>query len=297
MNHSIGPHLAVPSWRQVFIHFHDYASAEHTGIVHIGPEMTSAEAAGEIASWFFTRKNPCWRLRFLLAHDSIEQEAATLIRQRLDTLQYAGHIMSWVETPYEPEAYAFGGPAGMTLAHQLFHADSRHILAFLDSEPASTSGGSGGQRRELSVLLCSILMRGAGQDWYEQGDIWARVAEIRPDRPDTPADRLSSMESSLRRLMTVDASPTSPLLHKHGSLAFLTEWATAFAEAGQILGDLARNGTLTRGLRAVLAHHVIFHWNRLGLPSTTQSLLAHTAKAVVLGPDERYVASDTTKVP
>jgi hypothetical protein len=35
-------------------------------------------------------------------------------------------------------------------------------------------------------------------------------------------------------------------------------------------------------LRAVLAHHVIFAWNRIGLSHTTQSLLANVAKAVVL---------------
>jgi thiopeptide-type bacteriocin biosynthesis protein len=283
MDHGLDPRPAEHSWRQVFIHFHDYTAAEHIGTVHIGPEMTSAETAAEIASWFFMRKSPCWRLRFLPAHGSSEQDAVTFIPARLDRLQDAGHIANWVETIYEPETYAFGGAAGMSLAHRLFHADSRHILTYLGNQGASTSPVRGDQRRELSVLLCSILMRSAGQDWYEQGDIWARVAEIRPDPPNTPSDRLSNLEAGLRRLMTVDASPTSPLLQERGSLAFLAEWATAFAESGQTLGHLGRNGTLTRGVRAVLAHHVIFHWNRLGLPSTTQSLLAHTAKAVVLG--------------
>lgn len=288
MNHGLDPHPAEHSWRQAFIHFHDYTAAEHIGTVHIGPEMTNAETAGEIASWFFMRKNPCWRLRFLPAHDTIEQDAVSLIHQRLDTPQAACHIANWVETSYEPETYVFGGTAGMSLAHHLFHTDSRQILAYLGTPGATASAGRGDQRRELSVLLCSILMRSAGQDWYEQGDIGARVAdEFRPDPPDTPSDRLSTLEAGLRRLMTVDVGPSSPLLQEHGPLAFLADWAAAFAEAGQTLGDLARNGTLTRGVRAVLAHHVIFHWNRLGLRSTTQSLLAHTAKAVVLGRAER----------
>lgn len=286
MNHGADPHTVEPPWHQVYIHFHDYAAAEHTGAVHIGPEMVSAETAGEISSWFFIRKNPCWRLRFQPVRDSTEHETVIFIHQRLDRLQAAGHIANWVETIYEPETHAFGGTTGMNLAHQLFHADSRHILAHLGAPGASTSGGRGDQRRELSVLLCSVLMRGAGQDWYEQADIWARVAEIRPDPPDTPSDRLSDLESGLRHLMTVNASPTSPLMHGHGLLAFLAEWTAAFAEVGQTLGDLAGTGTLTRGVRAILAHHVIFHWNRLGLPYITQTLLAHTAKAVVLGRDQ-----------
>ncbi|HEU0088266.1 MAG TPA: thiopeptide-type bacteriocin biosynthesis protein [Pseudonocardiaceae bacterium] len=295
MNDDLDPHPAQHSWRQVFIHFHDYAVAEHISSVHIGLELASAETARQISSWFFTRKNPCWRLRFRPARDSAEQNGA-FVHQRLDRLQAAGHIANWVETLYEPETYAFGGAEGMTLAHRLFHADSRHILAYLANQGANTSGGRGDQRRELSVLLCSILMRSARQDWYEQADIWARVAEFRPHPPGTPSGSLSRLESGVRRLMTVDTSPASPLLQERGSRAFLSEWAAAFADAGQTLGELARNGTLRRGLRAVLAHHIIFHWNRLGLPSTTQSLLAYTAKAVVLGSDESGAVPGTTEV-
>jgi len=281
MSHGTDPQPTGPSWRQVFLQFDDYSTAEHTGVAHIGPDMTSAEATGLIASWFFIRKAPCWRLRFLPSHDSSEQDATTFIHQRLTTHQDAGRIASWVETIYEPEMYAFGG--AMDLAHHLFHSDSRHILAYLGSDRATTSVARGDRRRELSILLCSILMCSAGQDWYEQGDIWARVAENRTLPPDTPLDRLRTMESDLRQLMTVDASPTSPLMQENGPLTSLSDWAAVFEEAGQDLGHLARNGALSHGTRAVLAHHIIFHWNRLGLPHTTQSLLANVAKAVVLG--------------
>lgn len=280
MNHGTDPQPTGPSWRQVSIQFDDYSTAEHTGVNHIGPEMTRAETAGLIASWFFIRKAPCWRLRFLPSHDSIEQDATTVIHQRLTTLRDAGCIASWVETIYEPEIHAFGGAAAMDLAHHLFQADSRRILAYLGSDRATTSGSRSDQRRELSILLCSILMRSAGQDWYEQGDIWARVAEHRSLPPDTPLDRLRAMQSDLRQLMTVDAAT---LVKENGPLTFLADWVAAFAEAGKALDDLARHGALRRGARAVLAHHVIFHWNRIGLPHPTQSILANGATAVVLG--------------
>ncbi|MGH3803462.1 MAG: thiopeptide-type bacteriocin biosynthesis protein, partial [Pseudonocardiaceae bacterium] len=249
MNHGTDPPPTGPSWRQVFIQFNDYSAAEHAGVAHLGPDMTSAEAAGLIASWFFIRKAPCWRLRFLSSHDSTEQDATTFIHQRLKTLQDSGRIASWVETIYEPEMYAFGGAAAMDLAHHLFHADSRHILAYLASDRATTAGHRD-RRRELSILLCSILMRGAGQDWCEQGDIWARIAKNRSLPLDTPFDRLRTMESDLRKLMTVDASPTSPLMKENGPPTFLSGWAAAFEEAGRALGDLAGNGTLRRGVRA-----------------------------------------------
>lgn len=190
----------TPSWRQVFIRFDAWDAAEHTAVTQLAPLLADAEAAGLVASWFFVRKAPCWRLRFLPSEDSTDstaQDATTFIHQRLDTLHEAGRIARWVTASYEPEAYAFGGPAAMDTAHHLFHHDSRHILSYL------------------------------GSDRYD--------------------------------------------------------WAAAFHNAGTELGDLARNGTLRRGLRAVLAHHVIFAWNRIGLSHTTQSLLANVAQAVVLG--------------
>lgn len=267
------------SWQQVFIHFDVWDAAEHTTVAHLGPLLTDAETSGLVASWFFIRKNPCWRLRFLPTDDITMQDATTFIHRGLDSLHETGRIERWIEASYEPEAYAFGGSAAMDTAHHLFHEDSRHILAYLGSDRATASADGGDQRRELSILLCSILMRGAGQDWYEQGDIWARVTEHRALPPDALPDRLHAMESDLRRLMTVD---TSNLAQDSGPLAFLADWAAVFDNAGTELGELARNGILRRGLRAVLAHHVIFAWNRAGLSHTTQSLLATVAKAIIL---------------
>lgn len=290
MNNGIDSLAAGPSWRQVLLHFDDYAAAEEAGVVHIGPEMARAESEGLIAAWFFIRKNPCWRLRFQPAHHGVAQDAAIIVRERLDKLESAGHIARWVENIYEPETYAFGGTEGMDVAHHLFHADSHHFLAYLASRHSGNSGNrSSDLRRELTVLLCTSLIRAAGQDWYEQGDIWARVADIRSARPNASSTSLSSPESGLRRLMTVDTSPTSSLMREEdGSLAHLSHWFAAFTQAGRTLGELAHSGKLSRGLRANLAHHVIFHWNRIGLPFATQCALASTAKTVVLGRDERY---------
>jgi thiopeptide-type bacteriocin biosynthesis protein len=68
-------------------------------------------------------------------------------------------------------------------------------------------------------------------------------------------------------------------------LGHCAQWAAAYTETGQELASLAAAGRLRRGLRDVLAHHVIFAWNRLGLPYATQSILAGTAKTVVFGAD------------
>jgi thiopeptide-type bacteriocin biosynthesis protein len=265
-------------WCQVNVRFGDWSTAERIAVTALAPVLTEAEDAGLTSSWFFTRKAPCWRVRFLLQNECTAQ-AAGFVHQRLDVLNETGRITGWVENIYEPETHAFGGPAAMNAAHRLFHQDSRHVLAYLGSDRATTSGAAD-QLRDLSILLCSILMRSARQDWHEQGDIWARVAEHRTLPPNIPEDRLRDLEPVLRRLMIVD---TAKLIQDNGPLAFLTDWAAAFTQTGTQLGELANNGTLCRGLRAVLAKHIIFAWNRLGLPHSRQSILANVAKTVVFG--------------
>ncbi|TCO46434.1 thiopeptide-type bacteriocin biosynthesis protein [Actinocrispum wychmicini] len=264
-----------PAWQQVAVEFADYAIAEQTAAVHLLPIMNRAEADGLVASWWFIRKAPWWRLRYLPPYQAAEAAARHALHAALDNMRDTGRIAGWIETIYEPEVHAFGGTDAMTIAHQLFHLDSRHILAYV--------GSGRDQVRELTVLLCSVLMRAARQDWYEQGGIWARIAENRPLSPATPPDQPRALESSLRRLMTVDAGPSSPLVGPDGTLAKVATWSAAFHSAGTALGELASRGTLRRGLRSVLAHHVIFHWNRFGLSYDTQSILARAAQEVVFG--------------
>ncbi len=84
--------------------------------------------------------------------------------------------------------------------------------------------------------------------------------------------------------MTVNTDPHSTLLGPDGPLAFAAPWAAAFHGAGRSLGHAARDGTLQRGVRDILAHHVIFHWNRLGLAASTQAILARAARDTVMNP-------------
>lgn len=263
------------SWRQVTITFDTWDTAEHTTAANLGPTLVDAETAGLVAAWFFIRKAPCWRLRLLPTTEEHAGPATALVHDQLDTLRDTGQISEWAATIYEPETHAFGGPAAMDTAHRLFHADSRHALGWFRDQATETGGGD--RRRELSVLLCVALMRAAGQDWYEQGDVWAQVSQHRAP-PEIPPERRPTLTADLRRLLTAD---TTHLFGAAGPLAEYAAWADAYRQAGAWLAEAAHSGTLRRGLRAVLAHHVIFAWNRLGLPHTAQSTLATLAAAVV----------------
>lgn len=125
------------------------------------------------------------------------------------------------------------------------------------------------------------MFRAARQDWYEQGDIWHHVANQRPLPANTPTARIAELATALQTLITTNPAA---LIAPDGPLAYAAPWTAAFITAGQDLSAAASNGILQRGIRDVLAHHVIFHWNRLGLAAPTQGILAHAARDTVMHP-------------
>ncbi|WP_189041435.1 thiopeptide-type bacteriocin biosynthesis protein [Micromonospora sonchi] len=268
----------MPSpWLQITVELPDPDQAEHTATTHLAPMLIQAEADRHITGWFFIRKTPQWRLRYLPSN------ATTAAREhlfgRLDILIRERHITRAVEVVYEPEICAFGGDHAMAVAHRLWHADSRHVLGYLATTATELTTR---RRREIAILLASTLLRGARLDWYEQGDVWSKVAHHRPP-PDTPSpDKTLALQAALRRLMSTDARSLTHPARPHLRAA---DWAAAFTTAGRDLAHLADTGGLRRGLRDVLAHHVIFAMNRIGLPATTQAVLATHAATVIFGPD------------
>lgn len=264
------------TWHQLTVRFDSWDSVEPTALTHLEPALAEAEHAGRLTAWFFMRKaepgaapdqrvQPCWRLRMLAPDESADAVLAVLRR----------HLSSTIPGIYEPEIHAFGGQAGMAVAHTLFHEDSRLVVTYLGL-PTDSHVSVG--RRELVMLLCSRLLRAAGQDWFEQGDVWARVAEHRRPAGELDPEQVRALQPAVHRLMTVD---TAHLAHDSNSGLATVDWFPPFDRAGQQLTQLARSGQLHRGLRAVLAHHVLFLFNRWGLDSHTQTLLAQTACTLI----------------
>jgi thiopeptide-type bacteriocin biosynthesis protein len=262
--------MKPPTWCQANVAFPDWERAEPIALARLGPLLRAAEDEGALTAWFIIRKRPCWRVRYQPVVGGQDH-----IGQRLDALIADGDITAWTEIIYEPEVHAFGGTEAMESAHRLFHRDSRSLLDFLQSD-------AGRHRRETSLMLCSILMRSAGLDWYEQGDVWARVGAHRALPPDAARDSRDRLHTAVHRLITVSGED---LMRTGGPLAHSAEWARAYTDAGQELAHLTDTGQLHRGLRDVLAHHILFAWNRIGLPYATQTSLADATKTVIFGPD------------
>ncbi|WP_329131111.1 methyltransferase, FxLD system [Streptomyces sp. NBC_01476] len=260
-------------WQQHNVVFTDRESGKRAITERLGPALLAAEEAGQLDGWWFMNKQP-WPLRYRAAQPS------SLVRAVLSELVDNGTVKSWLPGIYEPESTAFGGALAMDAAHDLFHKDSRHLLTY---EPGPGHVG----RRETAVLLLSGMMRAANLDWFEQGDVWAKAAALRP-ATDFPVARAAALTPAMRTLMTVDARS---LCRPDGPLDGHAEWVAAFERAGTTLAYFAKGSGLSRGLRAVIAHHVIFHANRAGLLPEDQSALFTTAREAVMGSSDNTASS------
>ncbi|MEY9958867.1 thiopeptide-type bacteriocin biosynthesis protein [Streptacidiphilus sp. MAP5-52] len=267
-------HQGDTDWWHVNLEFTHWPEAADLARKHLAPHLLQAEADGLLASWWFIRKHPCWRIRL---HPTARRhrDLRAWLAPVLDWMVTTRQLTRWWTGIYEPEIAAFGGETSMDLAHALFYADSRAILVPQPDLPLGL--------REESVLLCTAMLRAAGLEWYEQGDVWDRVLRQRPLASGQPAERIAEMTSAVARLLAADTTTEGAMFGPGGPMAGAVERVSTFAETGRRLGTAAREGTLERGLRLVLSYHIIFHWNRCGLSDQAQSALAHCAKAAVLG--------------
>lgn len=257
-------------WHQYMIEFADHTSVTYTAARYLASTLNNAQDAGLQHTWWYIRKTPAWRLRY-----QPDDQETRVVENLLATLSTEGTIAGWTRGIYEPETVAFGGPAAMRIAHDLFHHDSRHLLARTAQHSRAPTLG----QRETTVLLFSALLRAADLDRYEQGDVWAKVLDLRPGAHVLATEQSAKLAQAIRRLMTVNPRSVPDLLPE--------PWVAAFKAAGHALAHLARCGQLERGLRAVLAHHFIFHANRAGLPVADQATLATLAVDTIFTTAER----------
>ncbi|MFF7792814.1 thiopeptide-type bacteriocin biosynthesis protein [Streptomyces sp. NPDC007991] len=205
-------------------------------------------------------------------------------RELLDTAVSGGGVERWWPSPYEPETTAFGGLYGIDIAHALFHTDSLGVLDYLHH--TGKEGKALPDAKATSLLLISLFLRAAGQEWSEQGDVWARVEAARPLPDDIPVDQVTAMAPVLNRLLTTDATPA---LRARGPLAPVADWFTGMEHCGRTLGPAGREGQLGLGTRGILARHILFRWNRMGFTTRQQAIWARAAGETILGsqPDAR----------
>ncbi|WP_214104596.1 methyltransferase, FxLD system [Acrocarpospora catenulata] len=257
--------MIADQWREVSVWTSTWLAAEQLATHTWAPHLTAMKTNGDLAGWWFIRKGREWRIRYLPAIDSGQKAADALAR--LFGEGASDQVERWAHTLYEPPVHVFGGPEVVEAAHELFYADSRHVLDYIHA--------GGGHRRELGLLLVTAMARGAARDWYDQGHLWKLVAAERT----TPGASTPEQAAAVHDLLTAD------IAHATAAASAPSAWVQAFEDAGRRLFDLDRAGVTQRGLHAILTHHVLYAWNRLGLSEQVQAALAHTAADVILGTD------------
>ncbi|MFD8159694.1 thiopeptide-type bacteriocin biosynthesis protein [Streptomyces malaysiensis] len=265
-------------WHQVNIEFSDYPTAEYAFISHLLPHLRRETQSGAISTWWFVRKHPCWRLRITPGPNSTTETAMKHLASALGRMLWASVVRRWWLGLYEPETTAFGGPEGMKIAHDLFHTDSIGVLDYLHGMAVHHRESL--DAKATSLLLVSLFLRAAGQEWSEQGDVWARVAAKRPLPDGIPIERVSAMTPKLQKLLTIAPAPA---LAANASFEPLARWMNGLQHSGQALADVGYEGRLSLGTRAILARHILFHWNRMGFTLQQQAIWARAARQTILG--------------
>ncbi|OLE02477.1 MAG: hypothetical protein AUI36_43360 [Cyanobacteria bacterium 13_1_40CM_2_61_4] len=222
----------------------------------IGPNLNKWRKERELVCFFFMRKPPGLRLRFL-AGSSIKNDVSAL----LDNLVHQSVIERWVTTVYEPETDRFGGTAAMQAIHEWFDADTRQwmILDRLRSEGRASIG-----RDDLCAAIALDFVKATVPDRAETWAIWRLYASSNGLEP-------SGMTETPFGDFTVIKSAASPEEQ---------EVVQAYEEANRALSAqlicLWERGELSAGIRGVLAAIILFHFNRHGLDILSNSRIAWT---------------------
>ena len=126
------------------------------------PALAEADRRGRVDRWFFVRYgDPDWHLRVRVSGDPIRlrDEVAGLLHGALGPFVADGRVWRVQLDTYEREVERYGGPAGVLLAEEAFHADSEAtagIVGLLDGDHGADA------RWRLTLLGTHLLLDDLG---------------------------------------------------------------------------------------------------------------------------------------
>ena len=252
-------------WRQLLLVTEQPAHVEAV-LIDVAPLLRALDSD---RCWWI-RKDTTLRLR--LRHPTPDE----IDRITAAARQHGAHVHPGV---YEPETHAFGGPAGIAAAHRMACRDAWHLAGHLTHHREHL------HRHEVFLLLATRLMRAAGLDLEEQGDVWARIAAHRPPAGTVAASTRRSVRHLIFSAADTDADTAA------SPLSQAPAWSRAVETAGTELAALAATGQLTRGLRAVVTNLLLFMANRHGVQSRPLSALSTAAHHVIFQEDHHMAPS------
>jgi len=224
-------------------------------------------ADGRVSSFHFMRKPPDVRLRFQTTGD-VRSE----IERLLDVLVRGGVVERWFESVYEPETARFGGVAARDAVNRWFDADT---WMWMRLDRLRAAGGAKLAPPALCAAVAHDLVLSAVDGRAEAWDLWRSYA----DGLDAPATALASLD----HLPDLDALVQRASAEE---AAVLRDYRVANQRLAGAVRGLWSRGTLTAGLRSVVATVVLFHFHRHGLSSQLHGEISHSM-ARLLAPAPR----------
>lgn len=226
------------------------------------PIISSWKRERKIKCFFFARKPPDLRLRFLW--HGVQADLLSRIETILLELQLEGLVSHFFQSVYEPEVFQFGGPEAMALVHEYFETDSLAWIALdrLEEANARTIATDTLVRAVMNDLFLRTLSCPA-----EVWDVWCNLADsIPPSQTEPPPSReIVLLETLLSSARGEEERILRNYLQANQQLS--TELQQTWSE-----------GKLLCGLRALLPFIAMFHFNRHGLNSVQQMAIASAMK-------------------
>lgn len=259
-----GPHHSFsPNWLQINLAIQrqqgDALPSARAFFQRLSPALKNWRQHGVVNRFFFVRKPPDLRLRFLVG--TTETHMLPELEMILSSLVRDGFVQRFFRSVYEPEFRQFGGIEAMEWVHRYFDADSMGWIA-LDR---LASRGERTSSTEMFVLatMNDLFLRTLSCP-EEVWDAWCNLASVMPSdhSDDAPMADIVLLESLLP-----SASPAE--------VQILQEFVSSNQQLANGLWQVWNGGRLQCGLRSILPFVAMFHFNRHGLNAATQAALAH----------------------
>jgi thiopeptide-type bacteriocin biosynthesis protein len=261
------PPVSGNGWMQVNVSLsrHQDGSAIPAALAlfdHLRERLPEWRTTGAVARFFFLRKAPDVRLRFLCPNG--EAKVARELELALRQMEHEGFVVSFFRSPYEPEQTRFGGAEAMRLVHDYFDADTSQWLLLQRMRVAKRCS-----------LLATTLLTGVLNHLFaavvgdpaEVWDIWCQCTGlIGKESAHVAGDCLNSVFASIDEIRPL-ASPDE--------IVILDAYEAANLAMAAGLKQVWSEGKLQRGVRGILATVAMFVLNRHGIDQSAQTLLAH----------------------
>lgn len=269
--------LRLPGSDWLFAKFYaPYDQLTRVLVTDLADLIEMAENSGLARRWFFLRYSdpePHLRVRWQGEPDLLLRHLLPQVTDFAAQLVGAGRVNSLVIDSYDRELDRYGGPSGLEVCEDLFHADSSAVRSLLSL--------TGVDLTDVTVASTVQLLSGLGLTAAERVAFYQSQTALTEDPGVGRAagDDYRARKTRLRSLAEPDGVP-GPL---GASLAALR---TAVQSAGATLRRAESEGLLTSSVAKILPSLVHMHHNRmvgLGQPSEPHllELLVRTERGLL----------------